>query len=355
MSKKIIISVIAIVVIITGIFLYPKISLYLSSIKKTTNSETVAFMINTSMNAKTLGEKLKEEGIINNVNAFVKVADYKGLTKDKIALGKYMIEPKTQYKTLLNGFTLNTAGNGNAEVEVNVTFNNCRDLYQLAGKVSANLIIDSADLVAYLSNAEVIKEFGFTPEEFPAMFIPNTYRMFYDTDKETFVKRMAKEFKNFWTEDRFAKLDKVGLKNPSSAVTLASIVYSEQGNHKEEWPIIAGLYLNRIEKGIKLQSDPTFKFCWGDKLNGVQRLLNEHRDIVCAYNTYQIYGLPPGPICIPPAETVDAVLNRDENDYIFMIAKPDYSGLHDFSVDYTKHQKLATIYQKWLANELLNQ
>jgi UPF0755 protein len=152
-----------------------------------------------------------------------------------------------------------------------------------------------------------------------------------------------------------AKLKKVGLKKPSEAVTLASVVYSEQGRVADEWPVIAGLYLNRINQGIKLQSDPTFKFCWGDKLDGVQRLLNVHRDIDCSYNTYKINGLPPGPICIPPTEVVDAVLNRDNNTYIFMMAKPDYSGRHDFTVQYADHERLAKIYQNWLAGEMKNQ
>jgi UPF0755 protein len=186
------------------------------------------------------------------------------------------------------------------------------------------------------------------------MFLPNTYKMYYDTDEKQFIERMSGEFKKFWTEDRMSKLKKVGLKKPSEAVTLASVVYSEQGRVPEEWPIIAGLYLNRINQGIKLQSDPTFKFCWGDKLDGVQRLLNVHRDIDCPYNTYKINGLPPGPICIPPTEVVDAVLNRDKNNYIFMMAKPDYTGRHDFRVEYADHEKLAKIYQNWLAQEMKN-
>ena len=186
------------------------------------------------------------------------------------------------------------------------------------------------------------------------MFLPNTYKMYYDTDQKEFIERMSNEFKSFWSVERLSKLKKIGLRKPSEAVTLASVVYSEQGRVSEEWPVIAGLYLNRINQGIKLQSDPTFKFCWGDKLDGVQRLLNVHRDIDCPYNTYKINGLPPGPICIPPTEVVDAVLNRDDNNYIFMMAKPDYSGRHDFTVDYSDHERLAKIYQNWLAKEIKN-
>lgn len=354
-KRKIILGVIAVIVLVGGILAYPKISLYLSSRTGTTNSATVAYYIKAPISVEELAADLQKQGIIDDVDAFVKVAEYKELTKEKIALGKYNIEAGTQYRTLLNGFTLNSAGNGNGEVEVSVTFNNCRDIYQLAEKVCANIMADSTKLVNYLDEEATLEKYGFTREQMPAMFLPNTYKMYYDTDEKEFVERMAKEFKNFWTADRMAKLMKVGLKSPSEAVTLASIVYSEQGKHADEWPVIAGLYLNRINQGIKLQSDPTFKFCWGDKLDGVQRLLNEHKNIDCGYNTYKINGLPPGPICIPPSQTVDAVLNRDNNNYIFMMAKPDYSGRHDFSVEYSKHEAYAKVYQKWLANELKNQ
>jgi UPF0755 protein len=354
-KRKIILGFIALIVLIGGIIAFPKISLYFSSRTGTTNAATVAYFIKAPMSVEELASDLQKQGIIDDVDAFVKVADYKGLTKEKIALGKYNIESGTQYRTLLNGFTLNSAGNGNGEVEVSVTFNNCRDIYQLAEKVCANIMADSTKLVNYLDEDLTLEKYGFTREQIPAMFLPNTYKMYYDTDEKEFVERMAQEFKNFWTAARMANLFKVGLKSPSEAVTLASIVYSEQGKHADEWPVIAGLYLNRINQGIKLQSDPTFKFCWGDQLDGVQRLLNEHKNIDCAYNTYKINGLPPGPICIPPSQTVDAVLNRDNNNYIFMMAKPDYSGRHDFSVDYSKHQAYAKVYQKWLANELKNQ
>jgi UPF0755 protein len=353
--KKIIIGIVASVALILLIVLIPKISLFLSSRKTTVNASKVVFFVKVPIDADSLALELEEAGVIEDAAAFLSVAEYKGLSKENIALGKYVIEPGSQYRTILNGFKLNEAGNGNGEVEVDVTFNNCRDIYEIAGKVSASIMIDSAKLVRILDDQETLSRYGFKREEFPAMFLPNTYKMFYDTDEEAFVDRMAQEFKNFWTADRKKKLSQIGLKNPSEAVTLASIVYSEQGRIPEEWPIIAGLYLNRITQGIRLQSDPTFKFCWGDKLAGVQRLLNIHRDIDCPYNTYKINGLPPGPICIPPTQTVDAVLNRDDNNYIFMMAKPDYTGRHDFTVQYADHERLAGIYQRWLANELKNQ
>jgi UPF0755 protein len=352
MSKKVIFIIALSLFVLGGIILLPKIALFLSSRKESVNREAKEFYIKSVISLERLTLDLVYQGIIDDSDAFLAVGEYKGLNKKNIALGKYIIEPGTAYKTLLNGFKLNEAGNGNAEVEVEVTFNNCMDINDLGGKLSKTLLLDSAAFVAFMDNPKTLALFKMSREEIPSLFLPNTYKMYFDTDQKEFIERMSNEFNKFWNEERLTKLKSVGLKNPSEAVTLASVVYSEQGRISEEWPVIAGLYLNRIKRGIKLQSDPTFKFCWGDKLNGVQRLLNVHRDIDCPYNTYKINGLPPGPICIPPTEVVDAVLNHDHNDYIFMMAKPDYSGKHDFSVEYSAHERLAKIYQSWLAKEM---
>lgn len=337
--------------ILVLIILAPKISLYWAGSQKTQNHSESAFYFDAKQGLNGLANQLEKANLINDKEALIRVGEYKNLTRERLASGKYLIQAKTNYRTLLNGFTKNSAGNGNAEVEVEVTFNNCRDVYQLAGKVSKCIMEDSASLADFLTAESTLEKYDFTLEQLPALFLPNTYRMFWDTDAEQFLKRMAKEFKAFWTEERMMKLSKIGLKSPSEAVTLASVVYSEQGKNPSEWPIIAGLYLNRIAQEMKLQSDPTFKFCWGDELEGVQRLTYEHRDKDCPYNTYLHTGLPPGPICIPPTACVDAVLNRDQNDYIFMMAKPDYSGLHDFTVNYRDHDRLAKVYSKWLKSE----
>jgi UPF0755 protein len=352
--KKIIIAAVAAIAIIGGLLFYPKINLYFKGRNTTINTSNKELFIKKEIGLESLADLLVKEGLIDNKDALIAVGAYKDLNEKNIALGKYVIEPGTSYRNILNGFKKNASGNGNAEVEVAVTFTNCKNLDDVAAIVSGKTNLNQSELLSFIKSEETLNKYGFSIEQFPAMFIPNTYKMYYDITAEQFIGRMADEFKKFWTPERKSKLSTIGLKSQSEAVTLASIVYSEQNKVKEEWPIIAGLYLNRIKKGIKLQSDPTFKFCWGDKLDGVQRLLNVHRDIDCPYNTYKINGLPPGPICIPPSEVVDAVLNRDKNNYIFMMAKPDYSGKHDFTVEYNDHQRLATIYQNWLSNEISN-
>lgn len=350
MSKKVILIISAVLtVVILGVIAIPKLSLFMKSRKESANSELVTFFLKKQLTLEELATELSEIKVIDDVNAFIKVGKYKGLNKDNIAMGKYQFEPGTQYRTILNGFKLNNLGNGNGEVEVEVTFNNCITINDLAGKLNDQLLLDSATFVQFISTGSTLEKYGFSFAEIPALFIPNTYKMFYDTDEKRFVEKMAEAYKSYWTPVRRSKLISVGLKDPVEAVTLASIVYGEQSKNPGEWPVIAGLYLNRLKKDMKLQSDPTFRFCWGDQLEGVQRLLNVHRDIDCPYNTYKINGLPPGPISLPPMEVVEAVLNPKKHDYIFMMAKPDFSGLHDFSVEYVEHERYAKVYQKWLS------
>lgn len=324
------------------------LNLYFDKEKTTENNSEVSFFIESNPNLDTVFIRLKNEGIVSETDALHRIADYKKLSSDKIAGGKYVIAPGTKLSDLLNGITLNSLENGNQEVEVRVTFNNCRYIADLAGKVGAQLECDSLELVTYILADSTLKKYGFTEETIPALFLPNTYNMFWDTDAPTFVKRMAAEFKSFWNSTRKEKIAKIGLKSQSEVVTLASIVYKEQDKHKEEWPIIAGLYLNRLQNGWKLQSDPTFRFCWGKELDGIQRLTYAHREIDCPYNTYLYAGLPPGPIYITPAGVIDAVLNPTKNNYFYMCAKPEGDGLHNFANSLREHNNNARRYQNWL-------
>lgn len=353
MFKKglIVVGIVAVVGIALG---WKHVGAFMDGRKTTINtSQSIRYALDNSKSLTEIANELKEKKVIDNVDAFLSLAKYKGLDNKKIGSGMYAIEPATSYRALLNGFTLNSNGNGNAEIEVEVTFNNCKTIHDLSVKVAQCLALKSDDLEKYILNGSTLTKYDFTVESIPALFMPNSYRMYYDTDPEQFVDRMAKEFKQFWNVERKAKLKKVGLTSPSQAVTLASIVYAEQSKNAKEWPIIARLYLNRINSGMRLQSDPTFKFCWGDQLEGVQRLTYEHRNKDCPYNTYLHDGLPPGPISLPPTKVVDAVLNPDENDFLYMCAQPNYDGLHNFAKEYAKHAAYAAEFQKWLAAELV--
>lgn len=345
MVKKglIVVGIIAVVGIVIG---WKHGMAFLDGMKSTDNQKEVRIPIDNKQSLPEIAEALHKKGIVGNVKAFLSLAEYKHLTNKSLEPGMYAIAPGTSYRSLLNGMV-----SGSMEVEVVVTFNNCKTIHDLAVKVANCLAIDSTDLESYILSSETCKKYDFSVETIPALFIPNSYKMYYDTDKEAFVQRMADEFKDFWTADRIAKLKLVGLSSPSQAVTLASIVYGEQSKNESEWPVIAGLYLNRLNTGMRLQSDPTFKFCWGDQLEGVQRLTYEHRSKDCPYNTYLHDGLPPGPISMPPSGVVDAVLNRDNNDYLYMCAQPNYDGLHNFAKDYATHAKNATEFQNWLSQQ----
>lgn len=352
MSKKQKLILTAVVLFFgAAVLLFPKLKYAYAAFQKSSNTTAVVIYLSAKeqpLDVKNVARLLEEKGVISKTDLFELVGTNKEMNPRNIAPGKYLIEPGTAYRHIWNGFTINGKLNGNAEQSVQVSFENCRTLNDLAGKLQKQLDLDSTELLAYLQNGTTLSSLGFSLEQLPALFIPNTYDLYWDQTPQQFVDRMAQEFKNFWTPERKAKLKAVGLKAPSEAVTLASIVYSEQSVRSEEWPIIAGLYLNRVKQGIKLQSDPTFKFCWGDQLKGVQRLLYTHRDIDCPYNTYKIAGLPPGPIYLPPVGVVEAVLNPDKNDYIFMCAKPDHTKTHNFTASGAQHVQNATAFQRWL-------
>jgi UPF0755 protein len=345
-NKKLVFAAVAVMLIgVALVFGWTPLMTYL---KKTDKEARV--IIDNRGSLEDIAADLKKAGVINDTDEFLSMAKSKELTIDKVEPGMYDFPAGTSYRDLLNSLR-----SGNFEVEVVVTFNNCKTIHDLCVKVSEAIMVDSTELENYITDQETLNKYGFTLEQVPALFMPNSYRMYYDTDKEAFLERMAKEFKNFWTPERMAKLKEVGLKSPSQAVTLASIVYGEQSKNESEWPIIARLYLNRLNTGMRLQSDPTFKFCWGDQLEGVQRLTYEHRNKDCPYNTYLYAGLPPGPISMPPTGVVEAVLNPDNNDYLYMCAQPNYDGLHNFAKDYADHAKYAAEFQKWLASEIANQ
>lgn len=327
------------------------IGLYFDGGKKTINDQKSTIFVPSDIDLQKLSILLFENRIINDTSAFIQVGEYKKLSPERLAAGKYEIEPNTDFRKLLNGFTKNKLGNGNAEKEVEVTFNNCKDIYQVVGKSSNFLELDSTSLINYLVSDSILMKYGFTQDKIGAMFLPNTYRMYWDTSEEDFIERMAKEFKLFWTKERISKLHDTGLNNQSDAVILASIVYKEQDKHSNEWPIISKLYLNRLKDNWPLQSDPTFRFCWGEELDGVQRLTFEHRSLDCPYNTYIYPGLPPGPICIPPADVIDAVLNPSDDDFMFMCAKPKGEGRHNFAKSLKQHNQNAKLYQEWIRDQ----
>lgn len=215
---------------------------------------------------------------------------------------------------------------------------------QLAGYMGKKLLLDSAEVILRLNDKEYLAHFGLTPETAVCLFIPNTYEVYWTMSADQLFARMQKEYQRFWNEDRLAKAKKLGL-TPTEVATIASIVASET-NRKEEHPIIASIYINRLNRGISLQACPTVIYAVGDF--SMRRVLKRHLNIDSPYNTYKNRGLPPGPIRLASPDVIDAVLNSPKTDYLYMCANPDFSGTHVFSSSYAKHSAVAHQYQRAL-------
>jgi len=279
---------------------------------------------------------LSESGLLINANSFEWLATTKKYTTN-IKPGRYRIN-----RNLNNNQLINLLRSGR-QTPIKVTFNNLRNKEQLAGKVANQIEADSTDLLTYITNTAFLNANGFSKENVICLFVPNTYEFYWNTSAKQFMERMQKEYETFWNADRKTKAKKIKL-TPFEIVILASIVEKEQNIKKEERPEIAGLYLNRINKKMKLESDPTLIFALGDFT--INRVLNKDKKVDSPYNTYIHKGLPPGPICIPSINAVDAVLNASEHKYIFMCAKEDFSGYHNFAKTYVKHMINARKYHK---------
>jgi len=238
---------------------------------------------------------------------------------------------------------INMLRSGN-QAPVNVTFNNLRTISQLAGVASRSLESDSAELMLAMTDTSLIGSYGFNNATLPAMFIPNTYQFMWNTDGKQWLERMNQEYKRFWTAERIYKADSLEL-SPVEVSIIASII-EEETNKVDELPIIAGIYLNRLRMGMPLQACPTLKFALGNF--ALRRILKKDQEVESPYNTYKYAGLPPGPIRIPSITAIDAVLNATDHEYLFMCARPDGSGRHNFARTNAEHARNAAIYQQEL-------
>ncbi|MCA1750341.1 MAG: endolytic transglycosylase MltG [Cryomorphaceae bacterium] len=283
---------------------------------------------------------LADRGLVKQAKITSKLMKRKNYAGAKVEPGMYRLREGMSINAVVNHLR-----GGLGEENVNITFNSARTLAELAGKASRNIEADSAMVAALITNPETARKYGFSGETFLSMFLPDTYYSEWDTDAEAFVQRMAREYKQFWNEERIEKARKIGL-SQSEVSTLASIVQAEQQLRPEERPVIAGLYLNRLRRGMKLQSDPTVVFAVGDF--NINRVLNVHLVHNSPYNTYKYSGLPPGPINVPQKSSIDAVLNPDKNNYLFMCAKADFTGYHAFATTLAEHNRNAAAYRKAL-------
>ena len=230
---------------------------------------------------------------------------------------------------------------------VNVTFSYVRLLSELGERITKNLSISADQFYSALNEFIATNDEGFNEENALCMFIPNTYEVYFNVSPNELIERMNREYKIFWNAERKGKAHEIGL-TPIEVSILASIVQAETVK-EDEAPMIAGLYLNRLKRNIALQADPTLVYAAGDFT--LKRVLNEHKEIDSPYNTYKHAGLTPGPINMPQISSIDAVLNAKSHDFIYMCAKEDFSGNHNFSSTLSQHLINARNYQKALTIE----
>lgn len=231
-----------------------------------------------------------------------------------------------------------------AQTPVNLTLPSVRTVGKLLKTVSHQLMTDSSNLARLLMDSTYCAQIGYSTETLPCLFIPNTYEVYWTMTPEAFVKRMQKEHDRFWNEERKAKAQSIGL-TPEEVATLASIVEEETANNAEK-PMVAGLYINRLHADMPLQADPTVKFALQDF--GLRRILHTHLETDSPYNTYKHTGLPPGPIRIPSIQGIESVLNYTRHNYLYMCAKEDFSGTHNFAATFSQHLANARKYQQEL-------
>jgi UPF0755 protein len=282
-------------------------------------------------------DSLKSNLIIKNLKVLNWIAKKKSY-QNKIKPGRYVVNKSLSYNSLINMLR------SGRQSPVKVTFNNVRTLNQIAGRIGRQLEADSSQIIDFFSDDSNYTADGFKKENIIALFIPNTYEFYWNTNTGELYARMLKEYKLFWNEQRLSKAKEKGLDTKEVSI-LASIIDDEVAK-PEEKPRIAGVYLNRLTRGMPLQACPTIKFVLNDF--SITRILKKYLIIDSPYNTYEHTGFPPGPIGCATIEGIDAVLNAEKHDYLYFAARADFSGYHNFSRTLSEHNRYALLYQKEL-------
>ncbi len=333
-KAKIFFAMLALIVIIlagTGI------NYYLKYFKPNVTGNKDFLFIPTGSDFKDVYSIISSENMVNDTISFLNAAqnmDY----PVKVKAGRYRLTKDMSNRSLIN---MLKAGN---QEPVKISFQNVRLKHTLAGMISKKIESDSSSISQLLDSAAFIEKYGFNKDNVYTMFIPNSYEIYWNSNPEKFFLRMHAEYVKFWNTDRKAKAAAINLSQAEVSI-LASIVDSEALNDSE-MSRIAGLYMNRLLKGMRLEADPTVIFAANDFT--IRRVLNKHLRINSPYNTYLNTGLPPGPITMPSINAIDAVLNYEKHDFIYMCAKEDFSGYHNYASNLTQHLQNARKFQEAL-------
>ncbi len=278
---------------------------------------------------------------VKDIERFKMVAEKKSYPTN-VKSGKFLLTKGMNSNQIINSLRQN--------VPVDLAFNNQERLEDFAGRVGSQIEADSLSLLTAFKDKQFLQENGFTEQDVLAMFIPNSYEFFWNITAEKFRDRMAKKYRKFWTEERIAKAKKLNL-TPIQASILASIVHKETVK-KDERPTVAGVYLNRLAIGMKLEADPTVIYAVKNNTNNfnqvIKRVLYKDLETNSPYNTYKFKGLPPGPIAMPDITAIEAVLNPKKHQYIYFCASVTNFGYHEFAVTPAQHEVNRQKYVAWV-------
>ena len=335
---------ILIIIALLGIVGLAGFSWYIYNVIFTPNTAfseaTVDIYIPTGATYPEVKERL--EPYLEDEEEFDIVAQKKGYINN-IKAGRFILR-----QGMNNNEIINTLRSTNEPVWV--TFNNQERLEDLAGRIASQIEADSASLLEKMKDQEFLAEYGFEERNALSMYIPNKYQFFWDTSAEEFRERMKTEYDRFWTEERLARAEEIGL-TPHQVMVVASIVQKETAK-VDERAKVAGVYMNRIQDGWKLEADPTVIYALKDKFQNfdtiIKRVLYADLTIDSPYNTYKYKELPPGPIAMPDISSIDAVLNYEDHDFFYFVANVENFGYHKFAKTLSQHNANKREYVRWI-------
>ena len=304
------------------------------------NNPQAHVFIPTGATFKMVQEELSP--LLKDMNTFVTVAQRKGYSSN-IKAGHFIIKKGSN-----NNEIINSIRSGN--IPVTIKFNNQERLEDLAGHLAKQIELDSASLLDTMLDVDFLKVSGFTQDTALGMYIANSYEVYWNTSPKAFCQKMLKEYNAFWNTSRVAKAKAISL-SKDQVMALAAIVQKETAMIQER-PMVAGLYLNRLKKGMLLQADPTVIFAKKKTENNfkqvIKRVLFKDLKIASPYNTYKYSGVPPGPITMPDVSAIDGVLNYKKHGLYFMVADVENFGYHKFAKTLSAHNRNKKQYVNWI-------
>lgn len=286
--------------------------------------------------------------LLNDVDSFVTTANKKGYSSN-VKPGHYTIEKGMNNNEIINSIRSNN-------IPVTVRFNNQERLEDLAGRIANQIEADSISLINSMKEASFLAENGFNLQTALAMYLPNSYELYWNSSPAQFRDKMLQGYKSFWNQQRLDKAKALNL-SPTQVISLAAVVHKETAK-VDERPRVAGVYINRIKQGMPLQADPTViyakKLSDNDFDQAIKRVLYRDLEIESPYNTYKNQGVPPGPIFMPDISAINAVLDYEKHDYLYFVVNVQKFGYHKFAKSLAQHNRNKREYIQWIDSQGVN-